>query len=456
MSEKKKNITIPKSIKAKWEEIQATDNGLAWMLCTVEGGLKKSLKLFKTGTGGHPHFQEFITDTAILFGGFKTTVYEEKGDATSVTDKFIFFLYSGENVPSFKKAQIVPTFTEVSTCFGNCVLRQIFEGKEDFSTESMEKKLANLDRGEAKYDWTNGKAVGTLDIPEKSSPPKPPQDKSLKRTPTKEEADDDDGDDEPMNIRVRLPTKQTAKLEVPPSTTVAALKKIINANHYKALGPEQMKLTYHKKKMKDDQSLRSAGVEENGLIYLKGPFVVVVEMPDKKTIFVLSKSSQTSNDVRTSICKTQSLGDPKNVALFFRGKMLISTKTLKEQHIFSGDKLTCTVRAETRVSFLVSTYGDAHGSNQNMAKIILDGFQVRYELVDGALPEYKDRRNELFAISGKRGVYPQLFIDDKYIGSHAEIEDLNETGELQTLLGPIQADPSQKATKGPKSGRFDW
>jgi len=79
----KKNITIPKAIKTAWSEVQTSED-LNWMLCTVEGGLKKKLKLFERGKGGHPHFQHLLKPDSLFFGGFKTSLYESKGATTSV------------------------------------------------------------------------------------------------------------------------------------------------------------------------------------------------------------------------------------------------------------------------------------------------------------------------------------------------------------------------------------
>jgi hypothetical protein len=37
--------------------------------------------------------------------------------------------------------------------------------------------------------------------------------------------------------------------------------------------------------------------------------------------------------------------------------------------------------------------------------------------------------------SGKKGVYPLLFIDNRYMGDIEQINILNDTGELSTILG---------------------
>jgi hypothetical protein len=45
------------------------------------------------------------------------------------------------------------------------------------------------------------------------------------------------------------------------------------------------------------------------------------------------------------------------------------------------------------------------------------------------------KRAEVWAVSGKKGVYPLLFHNDNFLGDMAEIETLNEIGELAAKLG---------------------
>jgi len=256
-------------------------------------------------------------------------------------------------------------------------------------------------------------------------------------------------------VKVRLPTKKTVKLNISPSMLVGDLKKLLGEKHAMEIDPKNMRLTFKKKTLKDDEGIKAQGVKNKGLIVMKGPFYVVVIMPDGKEVTVVCKKGEPARLVCDSIGQTESV-NPKSLQLLFRGKKLDLSKSLKDARIFSGDKLEAKLQEATRVAFLVSTYGDAYGSVQNIVKIILDGFKIKYELVDGALPEFRERRNELWTISGKKGVYPQLFVDNKFIGSKDEITDLNETGELQEIIGPIQADPTQVQIKAMSSGRFDW
>ena len=49
------------------------------------------------------------------------------------------------------------------------------------------------------------------------------------------------------------------------------------------------------------------------------------------------------------------------------------------------------------------------------------------------------KRAEVWAVSGKKGVYPLLFQAENFLGDMAEVETLNEIGELAAKLGSAGA-----------------
>eukprot|EP00941_MAST-03F_sp_MAST-3F-sp1_P000432 g432.t1 len=57
----------------------------------------------------------------------------------------------------------------------------------------------------------------------------------------------------------------------------------------------------------------------------------------------------------------------------------------------------------------------------------------KLEIVDGMDLLMKDRRNELFAL-GERAKYPQLFVDEKFVGTYDKIDELNEDGQLAKIV----------------------
>jgi hypothetical protein len=73
-------------------------------------------------------------------------------------------------------------------------------------------------------------------------------------------------------------------------------------------------------------------------------------------------------------------------------------------------------------------------ANQDLVVTMLESQGIEPVLLDGADPSNKDRRNELFGISGIRAKYPQLFVtagdNTKFIGDFDTIQMYNETGQL--------------------------
>jgi len=77
-------------------------------------------------------------------------------------------------------------------------------------------------------------------------------------------------------------------------------------------------------------------------------------------------------------------------------------------------------------------------TTQDRMYTILRSKKIDFDTIDGADPCCRERRNELFALSGKRGVYPQLFItDEEKIAYWGEWERLMEANESGTLLEEV-------------------
>lgn len=77
---------------------------------------------------------------------------------------------------------------------------------------------------------------------------------------------------------------------------------------------------------------------------------------------------------------------------------------------------------------------------QEKAVAILAQAGIPYETVDGSVPEMKERREYLFKLSGRRGVYPQFFVYDNdvfgkeetvyFIGDFESFEAVNDASAL--------------------------
>ncbi len=71
------------------------------------------------------------------------------------------------------------------------------------------------------------------------------------------------------------------------------------------------------------------------------------------------------------------------------------------------------------------------GAQRSMLQL-LDAFKVAYTTVDGGEPANKELRTAAWAVSGKRVVYPQLFVREaggelRFLGDWEALEKLNES-----------------------------
>lgn len=73
-------------------------------------------------------------------------------------------------------------------------------------------------------------------------------------------------------------------------------------------------------------------------------------------------------------------------------------------------------------------------TQQNRARMMLSACKVKFEELECTDAANRDRRNHYWGISGKRAVYPQLFIDEEFIGDYDMLDDLNEAGTLKEKL----------------------
>lgn len=84
--------------------------------------------------------------------------------------------------------------------------------------------------------------------------------------------------------------------------------------------------------------------------------------------------------------------------------------------------------------------------NTRRMEDVLTANKVVFEKIDGALPESKEMRDKLFAVSSMRGKYPQLFIEDNgtlsFVGMWEEVESLVDCNGLPADV--LSANPGIK------------
>eukprot|EP00526_Cylindrotheca_closterium_P018021 CAMPEP_0113608090 /NCGR_PEP_ID=MMETSP0017_2-20120614/3733_1 /TAXON_ID=2856 /ORGANISM="Cylindrotheca closterium" /LENGTH=299 /DNA_ID=CAMNT_0000516739 /DNA_START=1778 /DNA_END=2674 /DNA_ORIENTATION=- /assembly_acc=CAM_ASM_000147 len=96
-------------------------------------------------------------------------------------------------------------------------------------------------------------------------------------------------------------------------------------------------------------------------------------------------------------------------------------------------------------------------ANQELTLTMLESQEgLTPQVLDGADPANRERRNELFGISGLRAKYPQLFAvksrdePPAFIGNFETIQELNECGQLTKayLLGVSESTEKESAADG--------
>ncbi|KAL7548190.1 hypothetical protein ACHAWF_015440 [Thalassiosira exigua] len=93
--------------------------------------------------------------------------------------------------------------------------------------------------------------------------------------------------------------------------------------------------------------------------------------------------------------------------------------------------------AKARLTVLVSkgVHDCTQAADQKAALNLLDDLRISYSVVDGMDPSQRDRRDELFAVSGVRGNYPQIFSSteagDGYLGSYEWLNALQTEASEQ-------------------------
>lgn len=109
---------------------------------------------------------------------------------------------------------------------------------------------------------------------------------------------------------------------------------------------------------------------------------------------------------------------------------------LTENMVTSWTTKTIDDEMMTRILVLVSTTSGSRKqlSQQERAIAMLEALDIPFETLNGALPEYRQRRDALFDLSGIRGNYPQFFKieagETAFAGRYEDIETINENSNV--------------------------
>lgn len=202
---------------------------------------------------------------------------------------------------------------------------------------------------------------------------------------------------------------QPTYVKIAAAATVAVGAAAVYHEHERRKTEKSKKSTTEKKKSKEDSSPDKSKKSKKSSS--KSP-----EMKRK------SKSSS-SEKTKTKPESTDKSVEP------------IATPAAPEPKATTGNK---------KVVVLISSYGGniQIKTNQERAFTILKGMKVegdQLEIVDGAKAPNREKRNELFGVSGIRAKYPQFFVVDQtdkthFVANWEDFEAMNDMGCLKQTL----------------------
>lgn len=231
-----------------------------------------------------------------------------------------------------------------------------------------------------------------------------------------------------------MPNKQMVRLTgVDESTTIGMLKDMLSSGG--ALIPKDlMKLNIPKKKasLANDLTLGDAGVQIGAKLILKGPLMLKVCRNDgSMTVVAASKTrlKMTIGDLKNDIdAATASSAD-----ILLKGKFLTNDTTFKAAGLFPGDTVLYSVMPSDDILLVVSAAINQQALERRVI-FALDTLGVKYGLILGNMPAYKPTLAKFFKISGKVGVYPQLFKSGELVGVAHDIMTMHDDEKLATIL----------------------
>lgn len=237
-----------------------------------------------------------------------------------------------------------------------------------------------------------------------------------------------------MSINIKMPNKQMVRLTgVDDSTTIGKLKEMLSAGG--ALMPvKSMKLNIPKKKacLANEITLGDAGVKMGAKLILKGPVMLKVSHNDGSTTVVAASKSRlkmTIGDLKNDI----DAASASSADILLKGKILTNETTFKAAGIFTGDTVLHSVMPSNDILVLVSSAINQQALERRIIHA-LDHLGAEYGLIVANMPAYRPKMMELLKISGKTGVYPQLFKDGQVVGVAEDIMTMHDDEKLATIL----------------------
>ncbi|CAB9523382.1 saccharopine dehydrogenase [Seminavis robusta] len=475
------------------------------------------MELYSMGKGGRNKVEELLLPEThrVLTGAFLASAIDERGSIVSVRRKYIHVIWVGTRVGIMIKGKVNTSLTQpFKDVFPGCAhYVQLSDGDvDDLQAELLEKTLlaAGGAHKPTRYSFTNRTLIGSLSLDESAYDNQAAEEEERRRERLRLEA-------EARRQKAAEAERQRLAAEEAKRRADEEARRAAEAERRRAEQERMQRVLAQEeeRKRRDDEARRKAYLEEQAAKNKAAAMTPKAALRDKSLIMLISSMSgnmtTSTNQARASNMlkgldvvpelvdgadpvnkdlRTQLFGisgqrgkypqffiREKDGSLKFFGNMedfdyYNDTGTLAQQ--LGGclspknnngaedappvPMVESTLNGNKLLLLISSMSGSLEvASNQTRVQGILKGLHLpkeEVEVMDGCEPSVKERRNELFGISGIRAKYPQLFLvnintgDTSFVGNFDDIcylHDTNTFGQSIGLVSKADADNNTAA-----------
>ena len=409
-----------------------TNRNVDYVLFSLEDAKKKDprMQLFSMGKGGRAKVVEELLPSGdkVITGAFLASAIEESGSITHVRRKFVHVIWVGTKVGIMIKGKVNTSLTQpFKDLFPGCTMYvQMADGDADeLQPEALEAALiasAGAGNKPKRYSFTNRTLIGSLSLddssynqnnsgrrePERIVAPKA----ALKKTAAEEEEE---------------ARRKAAEDEARRKSAEEDARRIVAADEARKRAEEEAQQQKHRQQLLEEEEQRRKLAEEEAL-------------------------QKAAEEERLQKLKLQQEEEARRKAQE-EEEALQAARAAMTPKAALGDKSLLMLLSSMSGNMTTST-------NQALATSMLKELEVEPEIIDGAVPENKDLRNQLFGISGLRGTYPQFFLRQpgggtlKFFGDFETLVHYHDTNTLAQQIGGCATPKRQQQSTGGNASAF--
>jgi hypothetical protein len=383
-----------------WSAVTNPKDPKNWVLLRFKS--KKILEIAGSGTGGRAECVANLIPNEVMFGGFVVYGVDQRGGVTSQRAKFIHFAWVGPKVPIMQRSRASSMGSDISDWFGGAhITLRVGPTTEELDEQEITQKLINTGGAHKPKLYDFGGNLG----------PRSPE--AIKKGPSEtSDAGSSDNGSSSSGEQKTVATDQEAAAE--------AARNELEAE----------------KKREEEQAAAEAAAQKAAMEAKKAADKKQKE--EEARIAAAAKSEKAENAQR------EKAAQEAKAAADAKAATSAEAKPTKQRRLSISEVKAAQLMGTVgpRAILLTSSVGGSGvESKERRVKDLFLAFNVAHEVIDGANKDLRDRRNELFDISGIRGNYPQIFVVGKgdstasYVGDSEKIVELSDSSKGDTSSG---------------------